>query len=109
MESSSSMNRIQRTLRHISPENVSNSKGKEIASNGCSAMKTEQVENLLDSGIRGHHQGLENLKWNGWGYVDTELKFNSLGQVSLTGSRYDLSGASFPKLRPWLKRNLDLI
>jgi hypothetical protein len=71
----------------------------------------------LDTGYRGHHQGKEPFKWNGWGYDDTEFKLNTQGEIFLSGKRYwlryapfpialrtFLSGVSFPKFRGWAEQ-----
>lgn len=100
------MNRIQRTLRHISPEDEA-SRGN-ISVQECASQDNRQKESPSDSNTRSHHQGLEKIKWNGWGYIDTELKLGSNGQISLTGSRYEVSGSTFPKLRPWAEEKLGL-
>ncbi|TKR68564.1 hypothetical protein L596_024528 [Steinernema carpocapsae] len=46
------------------------------------------------------------LKWNGWGYDDSYFQLNKKGQVTLSGSRYDMSGQVLPLLRPWFEANL---
>ncbi len=48
------------------------------------------------------------VKWNGWGFDDTELVLNSRGQVQLTGSRYLFSGRELPSLRKWMEENASL-
>ncbi|EDO44915.1 predicted protein [Nematostella vectensis] len=41
------------------------------------------------------------LKWNGWGYNDSKFQLDKDGKASFTGSRYLLSGQTFPKLVDW--------
>lgn len=53
------------------------------------------------------HQG-EPLRWNGWGFDDTEFKLNSRGQIELGGSRYLFSGKELPSLRKWMEENAGL-
>lgn len=48
------------------------------------------------------------VKWNGWGFDDTELVLNQRGQVELTGSRYLFSGRELPSLRKWMEENAGL-
>jgi len=76
----------------------------------CAAEKGNQkvVNELPDSGSRGHHQGKEPFKWNGWGYDDSEFKLNQQGHIFLSGTRYSLSGVAFPKLRPWAEQHFGL-
>lgn len=47
-------------------------------------------------------------KADGWGFPDTELRINQKGDVELSGSRYLLSGKTFPSLRPWLEEKASL-
>jgi len=43
------------------------------------------------------------VKWNGWGYKDTEFYLNEAGLVALRGSRYLFSGKALPDLRKWME------
>lgn len=44
----------------------------------------------------------ENL--DGWGFRDTAFKVLPNGNVTLTGSRYELSGQELPYLLPWIRQ-----
>jgi len=57
---------------------------------------------------RGHHQGKEEVKWNGWGYSDTAFVLNENKEIVLSGNRYELCGVPFPKLRPWAEESFGL-
>jgi len=57
---------------------------------------------------RGHHQGREDVKWNGWGYADTAFVLNDQKDIVLTGNRYELCNVPFPKLRPWAEESFGL-
>jgi len=57
---------------------------------------------------RGHHQGREEVKWNGWGYKDTAFVLNEKRDIILTGNRYELCNVPFPKLRPWAEESFGL-
>eukprot|EP00743_Colponemidia_sp_Colp-15_P002674 GILK01002897.1.p1 GENE.GILK01002897.1~~GILK01002897.1.p1 ORF type:complete len:630 (-),score=93.02 GILK01002897.1:76-1785(-) len=48
------------------------------------------------------------LRWNGWGYKDTEFRVNSDGCVELTGDRYLFSGKVLPNFRPWAEKEIGL-
>src|SRR5579862_4225070 len=41
-----------------------------------------------------------------WGFHDTRFAVLPNGSVTLTGSRYALSGAELPELLPWIRRTL---
>ena len=42
------------------------------------------------------------LKWNGWGYKDTNFQINPTDdQCEVTGDRYKLSGNKLPLLKDW--------
>ena len=42
------------------------------------------------------HYREEELKWNGWGYADTEFRLGEEGEVILAGNKYSLSGKVNP-------------
>jgi len=113
--------RLNTTVSHIAPDAylAQEDQGLQLIPEGCSGssnnnnnpvvpQRKQSIHHLLDSGQRGHHQGKEPLKWNGWGYDDTEFVLNSKGELYLSGNRYSLCGVSFPKLRPWAERLLGL-
>jgi len=102
--------RLQRTIQHLSPDGVqSESHDRSISSESCRGTENDQaVKNLLDSGSGSSHQGKQALKWNGWGYTDTQFALNDKGQVYLTGARYDMCGVAFPKLRAWAEENFGM-
>eukprot|EP01091_Cochliopodium_minus_P020029 TRINITY_DN8619_c0_g1_i1.p1 TRINITY_DN8619_c0_g1~~TRINITY_DN8619_c0_g1_i1.p1 ORF type:complete len:613 (-),score=168.47 TRINITY_DN8619_c0_g1_i1:74-1912(-) len=84
-----SIKRIYITLSHIVPTNKNN-----IETNQCSSHDFD-IKN-------------EKMKWNGWGFRDTEFKLNDKGLAELTGSRYDVSGSTFPSFREWAESKLGL-
>ncbi len=43
-----------------------------------------------------------------WGFRDTRFAVLPNGNVTLTGSRYSLSGSELPELIPWIKRTLGI-
>jgi alkyldihydroxyacetonephosphate synthase len=43
-----------------------------------------------------------------WGFADTRFEVNAVGDVTLAGSRYDLSGQSLPHLLPWIRGVMQL-
>ncbi len=126
--------RVNTTLRHLNADEITSQQAIELTpcSNNSNDLKKKMVQfesnyfslvqnQLLDSSYRGHHQGKEPFKWNGWGYDDTEFKLNAQGEVFLSGKRYWLrynfdaikiynifSGVSFPKLRTWAEQSLGL-
>ena len=48
------------------------------------------------------------LRWNGWGYLDTEFKVNDQKQIELTGTRYASSGKVLPSFREWAETVIGL-
>jgi len=103
-------NRIQRTAQHISPNSTTSSRSdRSIAPESCKGQEGEQaVRTFLDTTSSSSHQGKQPLKWNGWGYTDTQFAINEKGDIYLTGSRYDMSGVAFPKLRAWAEQNFGM-
>jgi len=45
------------------------------------------------------------LKWNGWGYKDTEFLMRKDGMVYVSGKRYLLSGKNLPGFRYYIERH----
>ncbi|MGQ0540788.1 MAG: FAD-binding oxidoreductase [Blastocatellia bacterium] len=43
-----------------------------------------------------------------WGFRDTSFAINENGVVTITGSRYELSGQELPRLLPWIRETLDV-
>jgi len=52
-----------------------------------------------------NNSAVDKLKWNGWGYTDTEFAVSDAGGVYLTGSRYPTAG-ELPHVRPWVESEL---
>ncbi|CAI5444597.1 unnamed protein product [Caenorhabditis angaria] len=48
------------------------------------------------------------LKWNGWGYTDSQFTINKKGNVSFTGDKYDISGQEMPAFRGWFENYLGI-
>uniref|UniRef100_A0A8R1E880 Alkylglycerone-phosphate synthase n=1 Tax=Caenorhabditis japonica TaxID=281687 RepID=A0A8R1E880_CAEJA len=48
------------------------------------------------------------LKWNGWGYADSQFAINKQGSVTFTGNKYDISGKVMPHFRPWFESHLGI-
>ncbi|PIC41188.1 hypothetical protein B9Z55_008695 [Caenorhabditis nigoni] len=48
------------------------------------------------------------LKWNGWGYNDSQFAINKDGHVTFTGDKYDISGKVMPHFRPWFENYLGI-
>lgn len=69
--------RLLATLRHIG----SNSKASELETDEC-AVRCEPFVYYRE----------DELKWNGWGYADTEFRLGDEGEVILAGNKYSLSG-----------------
>jgi alkyldihydroxyacetonephosphate synthase len=44
------------------------------------------------------------IKWNGWGYKDTEFLMDENLDCLVSGNRYILSGKFVPMFRPWIER-----
>lgn len=43
------------------------------------------------------------LKWNGWGYKDSEFRVNEKGVIEFTGSRYPIGNKELPYFTEWVK------
>lgn len=43
-----------------------------------------------------------------WGFRDTTFAVNENGNVTIKGSRYELSGKELPRLLPWIRETLDV-
>jgi alkyldihydroxyacetonephosphate synthase len=42
-----------------------------------------------------------------WGFRDTHFDFNENGNVTIRGSRYELSGKELPRFLPWVRETLE--
>ena len=75
---STSQSRIASTLHHLegAPAPISDVRGEE-----CAVRAEPYVYYKEDE-----------LKWNGWGYADTEFRLGEDGEVILAGNKYSLSG-----------------
>ena len=70
------VDRVLTTLRHIQNDNQSTIDKEEcVVKNPPFVQYTEN-----------------DLKWNGWGYEDTEFRLGDNGEVILAGNKYELSG-----------------
>ncbi|XP_076806546.1 alkyldihydroxyacetonephosphate synthase, peroxisomal-like [Clavelina lepadiformis] len=70
----------------------------------CSPCVSDLDHGTIKPGTRSIPRRRENLlKWDGWGYKDSQFKINEKGSVTFTGSRYKLSGLVMPHLRPWME------
>ena len=70
--------RILSTLRHIKEVNNDNA---HLNKEDCAVRCEPYVYYKEDE-----------LKWNGWGYADTEFRLGDEGEVILAGNKYSLSG-----------------
>jgi hypothetical protein len=43
------------------------------------------------------------VRWNGWGFADTEFALDNRDHAVLTGDRYLFSGKVLESLRPWME------
>lgn len=43
-----------------------------------------------------------------WGFSDTSFAINDKENVTITGSRYELSGKELPRLLPWIRETLNI-
>lgn len=46
------------------------------------------------------------MKWQGWGYKDSQFFLNPNGLIQFSGSRYHLSGHVLPRLKDWMLNKL---
>jgi alkyldihydroxyacetonephosphate synthase len=82
-----SQRRLQAFANHLKPS---------IASQSCSKTEVKQDGKKFP----GRH---DILKWNGWGYADSQFSLIDDKKACFTGSRYILSGHTFPKLLEWFE------
>lgn len=74
-----------------------------------SILKSEGVENRpalngiisVESVVPKDRQNL--LKWNGWGYKDSEFRVNEKGVILFTGSRYPIGNKELPYFTQWVQ------
>ena len=50
----------------------------------------------------------DELRWDGWGFQDTEFRLGASGHVELTGSRYPLAGQELPYLLPFMRDQIKM-
>jgi alkyldihydroxyacetonephosphate synthase len=89
--------RIARTLAHLLPPEDPENQGN-IQKQHCKSI-------LL---VNNEPRKKERLRWNGWGYDDSQFALNENGQLYFTGSRYELAGVELPYLRAWMENTLGL-
>ncbi|XP_076380263.1 alkyldihydroxyacetonephosphate synthase [Megalopta genalis] len=71
----------------------------------------EDVENLngptrFESVVPQNRQDL--LKWNGWGYKDSEFRVNNKNILEFTGHRYPIGNQELPYFTEWVKDVLNV-
>ena len=71
------VDRVLATLRHIQQSD----KQSTIESEDCAVKNPPFIQYTEND-----------LKWNGWGYEDTEFRLGDNGEVILAGNKYELSG-----------------
>jgi hypothetical protein len=71
-----------------------------FAIHSCSHPKLQEAADRFQLG--------SSLRWNGWGYLDTEFKVNDQKQIELTGTRYASSGKVLPSFREWAETVIGL-
>uniref|UniRef100_A0A6B2L0P4 Alkylglycerone-phosphate synthase n=1 Tax=Arcella intermedia TaxID=1963864 RepID=A0A6B2L0P4_9EUKA len=64
-------------------------------------MSATQDDDELDQ------RATDKLRWNGWGYEDTEFAISQSGDVYLTGQRYSSAG-ELPSFRGWVETDLGI-
>jgi alkyldihydroxyacetonephosphate synthase len=67
-----------------------------------SSLASDNVHDRIIPGDPPHHDGDEE-SLDVWGFRDSAFTVRPNGQVVLTGSRYQLSGAELPELLPWTR------
>lgn len=76
---------------------------KKTASNRDAKIDAIQVKSVIPK----HRQ--EVLKWNGWGYKDSNFSVNlDAHEVRLTGNRYPIAGQNLPHLENWVRGTFDV-
>uniref|UniRef100_A0A1I8GBL3 Alkylglycerone-phosphate synthase n=2 Tax=Macrostomum lignano TaxID=282301 RepID=A0A1I8GBL3_9PLAT len=72
------------------------------------AAQTRRRQRTAFSNVRSvipkHRQDL--LKWNGWGYQDSQFAVTNQRTLTFTGQRYQLSGSEMPALVEWMEKAL---
>ncbi|XP_011496151.1 PREDICTED: alkyldihydroxyacetonephosphate synthase [Ceratosolen solmsi marchali] len=54
------------------------------------------------------HYTQELLKWNGWGYKDSEFRVNNKGVIEFTGNRYPIGNKELPYFTSWVKNTFNV-
>ena len=88
-----------RTQRNIGPGRA--------ALPDSSSLASDDVHDHIIPGDPPYHDGDEE-SLDEWGFRDSGFTARPNGQVVLTGSRYELSGAELPDLLPWIRSILDV-
>eukprot|EP01128_Nolandella_sp_AFSM9_P012330 TRINITY_DN9174_c0_g1_i1.p1 TRINITY_DN9174_c0_g1~~TRINITY_DN9174_c0_g1_i1.p1 ORF type:complete len:607 (+),score=111.93 TRINITY_DN9174_c0_g1_i1:401-2221(+) len=60
----------------------------------------------VPSATNAFESGQTRVKWNGWGYEDTEFSLTASGEVFVTGSRYEAAGQELPHAREWVESEI---
>lgn len=93
MLSETAARRVMATLKHLEDCNLA----RQVEPSDCSVRPMKFVKWSEDD-----------LKWNGWGYEDTEFRLDEAsGLAILAGNKYELSGKLFPKFRSWIEGFVD--
>ncbi|XP_076758899.1 alkyldihydroxyacetonephosphate synthase isoform X2 [Xylocopa sonorina] len=50
----------------------------------------------------------ELLKWNGWGYKDSEFRMNERNIIEFTGNRYSIGNTELPYFTQWVRDMFDV-
>eukprot|EP01112_Ceratiomyxa_fruticulosa_P014999 TRINITY_DN435_c0_g1_i3.p1 TRINITY_DN435_c0_g1~~TRINITY_DN435_c0_g1_i3.p1 ORF type:complete len:630 (+),score=140.85 TRINITY_DN435_c0_g1_i3:127-2016(+) len=85
----SATRRIHNTVRHLTP--IASENAIDSANVGAGTPATHPELSWT--------KNLDNLKWNGWGYKDSNFLMNEKGQVYFSGKRYELAGTVLPGFR----------
>jgi len=63
---------------------------------------------IIAGGTSSDADTLGDLRWDGWGYSDTQFTINPDGLIELAGDRYLFSGKPMPALRQWFEDEVGL-
>lgn len=102
------MERAQRHVQHLLGETASTALVPAATSSTTSQGSSSKASTSTPAVTAKGEEVKLPVKWNGWGFEDTELVLNQRGQVELMGTRYLFSGRELPSLRAWMEANASL-
>lgn len=100
----SSVRRLAVLHRHLAAEGRSSAPVQRSGSSSSAPMSSSKDE--MQRAFPRKRQSV--LKWNGWGYRDSQFFVNHRGQAEFNGKRYEIAGHEMPLMRAWMEMKVGL-